>query len=216
MPAQSNAWPARIVAPSARRTSTPSGVTAIAVTARPDRTRRPQPDRRLGVRPGQPERVDDRLVGDVEGHGHRGIDVGRLAPEPRRVDELRLHPEITGAARDLPQAGRVLVRPADHQRAAGQRWHPERLEELRPALGGAAQEPRLVGPGLGIEAGVDDRAVRLAGALADIRLRLDEDRLDPAGRELQEDRAPDHPAADDDRLRRLVGHADPSAITTRP
>ena len=162
-----------------------------------------QSDRRFRVRPGQPEGVDDPLIGDEERSDGCLGDVRRVEPQPRGIDELHVDAMSTSELGDGVETSGLLWGPRQHQRAAGERGHAEIVEQRRPALRRPPEQPRLDRARTGVETRVENRAVRLARPLADIGFGLEEDGLDSAKSKLEENGAADDATADHDRLGRL-------------
>ncbi len=139
------------------------------------------------------ERADDPLVGDLQGASCAGAEV-RLAPVELLHSQLadRLVAVGPRALDDPRELGELLLVPGHQQRPGGLDRYPDSLRVAAEQLVAAHHQPRLERARLGVEPGVQQRRVGLAGAGAHVRARLEQHHAQVEARELARDRAAHH------------------------
>ena len=138
------------------------------------------------------------LVGNRERAGGAGPEV-RLE-DVELVDRYAPRGRVAVLGRFAGDAGEGLLllgRPRDQERTRPLDRDAEPRAVLQEQRMAAPHEPSLERAGLGVEARVQDRRVRLAGAGADVVAGFEEDAGDLVLREVARDRRTDHAGADD-------------------
>ena len=211
-PAALTTCSASIVDPSASRRVTASADSPMADHGLTQAHLGAARDRCVRVRAREPERVEDAFAGDRERRSQIVCEIRRNVADRSPIQQLGGNAEDGRIRRDLGrQSVRFLGGVGQHQGPQRQEGDTQFFERRRPQRGCSSQHRRLDRARLRVEARVEDRTVGLRRALADVRLRLEQDAGDPTSRELTQDRASDDAAPDDDHSS-MLGHTTSSIL----
>ena len=152
--------------------------------------------RDLGIRQRQPKRIDRRLAGDAQPAAHRRIDIRPARAHRRRRKALDRDAICGRLARICIEPRQIILIERQHQRAAGPQIDPQLVAQRREYRMRLRDQPRLQRAGRRIEAGMSDRGVGAADALADIVLGLAQRQPQIVARQRPQHRAAHHAAAD--------------------
>jgi hypothetical protein len=123
-----------------------------------------------------------------------------------------------GALHDAGELAQLLVIPCNEQRARALHGNADPPGVVGQQLEPACHQPRLQRAGLGVEAGVEQRGVRLARARPHVGSGLEQGHTKVEAGQLPRERATHHARADDGHVRveRLVHGPQyrPSAVTS--
>ncbi len=165
----------------------------------------------LAVGPRRPERIDHALTLDQEGSARSVGDGGDKFGDLLVGEALNRDAVTAGLRHDVVAQARLLVLVGRHHDGPGlQVGYVEVGDYVRPDIPRLPEQSSLETAGRGIEPGVDDRAVRFAGAFADVRMALDHSQAGIERRQLARDRATHDTGSDHDqieRARRRCDHA---------
>ena len=170
--------------------------------------------RQLGVADGQPDRVDDAVVGKVQrGAGIRGQQ--RLQPA-RRLAAHDLGPGArrAGLLQQLRQPLLLRLGERHGQRADPVERRVQRGAQLLPPRARPRHQVALQRAGRAVRPAGGDARVALGGALADVVGRLEQHDRCLGERQLARDRAADHSASNDRHVDAVHGASLPSAWFT--
>ena len=164
-------------------------------------------DRRVRVRAREPEGVEDAFAGDRKRSSHIVSEIRRNVTDGSPIQQLGGNAEDGRIRRDLGrQSARFVGGVSQHQGPQRQEGDIQLFERRRPQRGCSSQHRRLDRARLRVEARMEDGTVGLRGALAEVRLRLEQDAGNATSRELTQDRASDDAAPDDDHSGMLGRH----------
>ncbi len=156
--------------------------------------------RAVGQGAGEFVRADQAGGWHVQRQQHVGADVWLQFQDFFTPDEAAVHAVCFPVVEQLDQRGPVLFLKAQHQGARHSVGHPQPVAQRAHHAGALDVQPRFLRPRLGVIPRVDDAAVGLARALADVRRPLQYGIFALILRQAVRDGAPDDPCPDDDRV----------------